>query len=256
MQFLKKHYEKLILSLVLLGLAATALWFYRAVESARSHNVDLPQASAPKPWTNYDLTKEVTALKAFNSPPALDLISGHRLFNPVTWKLMPEGATNFYLKKITEEGPAALKVTDISAVYYTIAFDRQAGDAYHLVVTPGVGRANSAYYHLNEKGDKTKPVIITGTNAAADGTTTLTLSFIDSGEVTNITMKTAYRRIDSYTADLQYPPENSTFTKQHTNQIITLSGEPYKIVAITHNTVTIEDNKTAQRTPIEWSGAH
>jgi hypothetical protein len=249
MQFLKKHYEKIILSLVLLGLGATAVWFYGAVEAARNTTVDLPAPPPAKPWVSLDLTKEWNALKAFNKPPVLVLTGEHNLFNPVTWKLLPNGN----LEKITVQGTAALKITDISPLYYIIAFDRKAGDSYRLTVTPGVGRSTSLYYRLNEK-DKSKPCIIVGTNDAPDGTTTLTLNIIDTGEITNVTMKNPYRRIDSYTADLQYQPDNATFTKEHVNQNITLSGEPYKIIAITNDAVTIQDIRTAQKTPIPWSG--
>jgi hypothetical protein len=258
MQFLKKHYEKIILSLVLLGLAATAVWFYTAVEHARSNTGEqLPGPPHDKPWTNLDLTKELNALKTFNSPPGLVLSGEHNLFNPLTWKQMPDGASNWFPPiKITQEGPVALKITDITPILYRITFDRQAGDAYRLNVIIGNGRPTSTgYYHLNEHG-KNQPAIITGTNTASDGSTTLTLNIVDTGEVVSVATNKPYQRVDSYTVDMQYPPDNATFSRMSVNQNFRLSQEPYKIVAITNNAVTVQANKTSKRTTIEWSGSH
>ena len=60
MQFLKKHYEKIILSLVLLGLGATAVWFYGAVEAARTSEEGEASGEPPaKPWVSLNLTPEL-----------------------------------------------------------------------------------------------------------------------------------------------------------------------------------------------------
>ena len=251
MRFLKKHYEKIILSVILLGLGATAVWFSGAVQEAQSQaNADIGGERKTK-WTPLDLTPERKALDTFNKPPTVTLTGQHNLFNPVTWKMQRDGS----IKKILVQGAAALLVTNITPIYYSIAYNRKAFDSYMLTVTPGSGRPSSGFSRLNEK-DKTKNYIITRTNDAPDGTSTLTLSIIDTGETVTLTTNNPYKRIDSFTADFQYPPDTAVFNRQRVNDTLPLSGEMYKIIAITNNAVRVQDIRTSQQTTIEWSGAH
>ena len=51
MQFLKRHWEKILLSAVLAGLGAAAFWLSVAVkEAAQETKAKLRQASKSKPW--------------------------------------------------------------------------------------------------------------------------------------------------------------------------------------------------------------
>ena len=45
---------------------------------------------------------------------------------------MPDGT----YKKFTLEGPGAVKITDITPLWYTISYDRRAGDSFRLTVAP------------------------------------------------------------------------------------------------------------------------
>ena len=77
MQFLKKHYEKILLSVVLLGLAAASAALPLMVSQARDQietTVGSVVGSKPKPWIALDLgtnQKSFTASKVrfeFNLP--------------------------------------------------------------------------------------------------------------------------------------------------------------------------------------------
>jgi hypothetical protein len=255
MQFLKKHYEKIILSAVLLGLAAAAFWLSVAVDDAKKQLVTttITEPPSPKPWVALDLAKYRGMLAALHNPPSLDLSGAHNLFNPVTWKRMRDGK----LVKVLLEGPAALTVTDIRPLYYYIYYDSKVADGFYLYVQPPppARQETKKYYKLDEK-DKSKPCVIVGTNDAPDGTSTLQLQIIATGETVSVTTKKPYRRVADYEADMKYPPDNIAPAKKRVGDDLKLSDEPYKIIAITNNALTIQDTRTLQRTKIDWIGAH
>jgi hypothetical protein len=254
MQFLKKHYEKIVLSAVLLGLAAAAFWLSSAVEEARQQAAPATtQPPAKTPWPTNDLSKEQAALANLHNPPALELSGDHNLFNPVTWKRMPNGD----LKKVLHQGPSVLQVTEITPLYYYIKLDSRVGDGYRLnAVPPPPARPTNWFAKLGDKEDKRYPCTIVGTNAAADGSPTLQVHIIATGETNSMSSSNPYRRVDSYEADLKYTPDAISFAKKRVGSILNLSEEPYKIIAITNNAVTVQSAKTTQRTTIEWISAH
>ena len=89
MDFLKKHYEKIILGVVLLGLAVAVAFIPFKVGSERKELEDKRLSLIPrsvKPLTNLDLTVPETAIKRAAAPVALDFSSTHRLFNPMPWQ--------------------------------------------------------------------------------------------------------------------------------------------------------------------------
>jgi hypothetical protein len=248
MQFLKKHYEKIILSAVLLGLGATAVWFYGAVKEANSQALPVANEKAHR-LTPLDLTAQKAALSNISKPPPLELTGPHNLFNPVTWKMGRDGV----LYHVILEGPAALQVTNISPLYYMITYDRPGLGSFKFTTTTAAGRYTTGFSRVGEK-DPTKNYILTGTNVAADGSLIMSLKILDNGEDVTVTTAKPYKRVDGYQADLLYPPDTAVFTNKHVNDPLTLSGEPYKIIAITNNAVTVQNTRNTQQTTIQWSG--
>jgi|SRR5207249_4607016 len=115
MDFLKKHYEKIILGIVLVGLAAAVAFIPFKVASERKdleeQRIILIQRNA-KPLTNLDLTVPETALKRVATPLALDLATPHRLFNPMPWQ---KGASGQLIKYDDSHiGPKAVTVTKVT----------------------------------------------------------------------------------------------------------------------------------------------
>src|SRR3954462_3893553 len=93
MEFLKKHYEKLILSLVLLGLAAVAATLPMKVkqekerEEQRKNDLINPVV---KPFPPVDLSTNMQVLEKVKSPIHFDIAGKHNLFNPVQWQERPD----------------------------------------------------------------------------------------------------------------------------------------------------------------------
>jgi hypothetical protein len=254
MRFLKQHYEKIILSAVLLALAASAVWMSLAIGEARNVPEPSPPRASKKPWQGVDLTAQRDSLQSAKQPPTIKLTGEHNLFNPVTWKLRSDG-TKF---KMTVGGPEALSVTDIRPFFYTIKLESQASEGFYMQAYHAKG--NKPAHQFVKAGDKptaTKPYTITsvGTNAA-NGEVTLQLLLPDTQETVPVTADKPYQRVEGYTVDLKYnaSDEKKTILSKTVDDSFTLSGEPYKIIALTNNSVTVQDTRTQQKNTIEWNG--
>src|SRR5215831_815444 len=123
MDFLKKHYEKLILGLVLLGLAGAAAFLPIKINSEKS---DLENKkislTTPKtaPLTNLDMTAAEAAVKLMASPQLINFSEPHKLFNPMAWQKAPDGR----LYRQDKVGPNALSVTNIVPLYLKLSLDQ------------------------------------------------------------------------------------------------------------------------------------
>lgn len=94
MDFLKKHYEKLIFSVVLLVVAVTAFWLTQRVESVRSTLADqLSQTGSikKKPLKPVELSNDLAALRQVSQNYRLDFPPSHNVFNPIRWKRGTDG---------------------------------------------------------------------------------------------------------------------------------------------------------------------
>ena len=157
MEFLKKHYEKLVLCVVLVGLAATALWMKSAIETVQTAVPPIVNTPAPAPKNStikpIDLTPYSQALAQVTNPPTVVLSGDHNLFNPVTWKRRVGGE----IFKVIKIGPDALGVTNIIPLYTIISLDQVEGGVFTIELQKGVDVTQSksprpikAHLHLNE----------------------------------------------------------------------------------------------------------
>src|SRR3954470_13356754 len=137
MEFLKKHYEKLILSIVLLGLAAVAATLPMQVnkekESEENRKNSLIGAKVT-PFPPIDLSTNQAVLEKVKKPIKFDIAGKHNLFNPVPWVEKPNGE----LVKIQGNvGIDALHVTAIHPLHMVVSFDE---------VVPTTGPNNTTEY--------------------------------------------------------------------------------------------------------------
>src|SRR5688572_15795497 len=126
MQFLKAHYEKIILSVVLLGLVAAAALMPMKVSQEREQeeqrkSVLLPQAV--KPLTPVDLTTNQQAVARASEPKRTVLVGEHNVFNPVRWQKNLDGS----IYRAQDAGPGALQITDIRPLHLKVEFDQVTG---------------------------------------------------------------------------------------------------------------------------------
>src|ERR1051325_2529801 len=125
MEFLKKHYEKLILSLVLLGLAGVAATLPMRVNQEKAKEEDRKNSLInPKinPFPPVNLATNQTILDKVKTPIHFDIAGKHNLFNPVPWVQKPNGEV-IKVKTGNEVGIGALEVTAINPLHQVISFD-------------------------------------------------------------------------------------------------------------------------------------
>src|SRR5208282_2386008 len=122
MEFLKKNYEKIILSLVLLGLVGVLAFMPVMIITDQERMRDLRTSVIPRkvqPLPPLDLSRQQAVLERLKSPNELDFSTTNKLFNPVKWVKTRDGA----IVKAAALGPNAAVVTKITPLYFSIALD-------------------------------------------------------------------------------------------------------------------------------------
>ncbi len=94
MQFIKRNYEKIILSLVLLGLVGVlafmpVLIFYDQQQMRTLRETVIPRKVETLPPLN--LSRQDTVQARLKSPYELDFSATNKLFNPVRWQKSADG---------------------------------------------------------------------------------------------------------------------------------------------------------------------
>jgi hypothetical protein len=253
MQFLKKHYEKIILCVVLLSLAAASVWM-GAVISKLKEEVNQPPAEGEHKTSTVvplNLSTDLLALAQITNSPPLILSGEHNLFNPVTWRRKANGE----ILKVLKTGPDALTVTNISPLYTVIAYDHPSpnGGVYIMNIQVHSARRGTEFAKV---GDKTKSglYIISGIEGAVDNPSRLKLEIPETQETVWIDTNNPYKRVDGYLADMKYDPESRTLPKERVDETFTLDNEQYKVVEITNNLVRVQSIKNTKITTIKLNG--
>jgi hypothetical protein len=250
MEILKKHYEKVLLGVVLLGLAAAVAFLPFKIASEKQKLGDLVNTlSNPnaKPLTNQDLAGPEKLLKQMAVPARVDFSVPNRLFNPMQWQKAADG--HLIKADASNIGPNALSITNRKDLCLIITLDdvtvTDAGGRYRIGVKKEAS-SNAKEWAKTQKycklGDKNDTFVVRDVKAAPDNpaNVTLTLELNDTGERIKVSKEKSFKRIDGYTVDVKYPPENKTFPPaRRVGTTLSFNGEDYKIVAITENEVVL-----------------
>ena len=240
----KLHYEKLILSFVLIGLAA-AVWFLyqesaKEEESASSF-VQGVGTRKVKTVKAVDVSGYQGALKLVQNPPPLILSGGHNVFNPVKWQKRPDG-TLIKIQTGREVGPDATTISKITPLYFIISLDRVANPGYVLGVT------REAAEKPIDRRKKAKFATLNATNefftlrevkGAPEDPTELVLELADTKERVTVSKTSEFKRVVGHEAELKYPVENKTYPNLRIGSTVTIAGDQYIIVAINENEVVL-----------------
>jgi hypothetical protein len=256
MEFLKKHYEKMVLCVVLLGLAGAVAWMSSALKKASEPLEGLEGGSPPKkaPLEPLDLTADQRALAQITNPPPVVLSGEHNLFNPVTWKCKANGE----LLKIIKTGPDALTAANSTPRYTIIAYDRPTDSPVYVMNWQRhadlrqPGRGKTEYARKDEKM-ASGLYIVRGIKGAENDPSEINLEIIQTGQ-TNVwvSTNTPYKYVDSHLVDLKYDPDPSLpLLKRRVNDEFNLDNEPYKIVEITNDVVRVQNIRTTKVTEIK-----
>ena len=260
MDLIKKHYEKVLLGVVLLGLtvAVVMLPFIINAKRAALELKRVTNIARPKALPQLDMSLEDTAMQRIQSPIKLDFTSKHNLFNPVVWQKLADGR----LVKIqtgNEIGPGALEVTDIKPLYLQVTYDSPNANGYFIFVERQAAAEKSkqskheAFVVKDEKKDLFTLREIKG---PPEKPTELILEMNETGESISISPEKPFKRIEGYQSDLKYGLEaNQIWKNQRVGATLNFAGGQYIVVAITENNVVLSAKSNDKKTTITFNPA-
>jgi hypothetical protein len=268
MDFVKKHYEKILLGFVLLGLVVALVFLPFMIASDRDQQEQMKDSIIRGKVTALpvlDLAPETNILGRLQSPYQLDFSTTNKLFNPVEWQRTPDGRL---IKLASGNEVGQTIVTKITPLYtmltldsvetneigarYVISMERQAA------ALPAQRVKKQHYASVGEKiGEKDDAFIITGVSGspADPGMLKLTVQLLDTGERAMLSKEKPLRRVDGYSADLKYDLEKPprTWTGQRVNANLRFAGDDYIVVAIDQNSVVLSARSNQKKTTLTYN---
>jgi hypothetical protein len=259
MELIKKHYEKVLLGLVLLlAMAAVALLlFWIPNEKARLEEERTQILQRPvKPLTNLDLTLSDGVVKRLGTALDADFGRPHNLVNPVQWQKAPDGKL-IKLERGNEVGPEAAVVTNTTPLYLILSFDSVgpstsgAPSGYLIGIekqaSPAVEkrRKKQTFAKLNEKKEDT--FTLREIKGPPENPTELVVELSDTGDRVSLSKEKPYKRVDGYLASLRYDREKKNFPARRVGDRVIINSERYNIVAISENEVVVLQELTGKK---------
>jgi hypothetical protein len=255
MQFLKAHYEKIILSVVLLGLAAVAALMPKRVQDERDRQAQREsEITNPKvkEYQPIDLSSNATVLARLEQSPRLKLDGEHNTFNPVVWQKTPDGG----IRKLTATGPSAVEILEIRPLHLSLSYDEVAPSPlevrYRLSYLNEAQRSGKPTPRDAGVGEKNNMFTIQEVTGDTNNPTSLKVVIAGDHDPVTIAQGKPYERIVGYTADLSYPPANKVFKNQRVKDELSIGGETYNIVAITPTEVVLSAKSNKKPTVLEY----
>jgi len=247
MDFVKKHYEKILLTVVLLGLVGALVFLPFLIAGDQQKVRDMTGVVLnPRviPLPELDLTRQTNVVGRLQSSYTLDFSATNRLFNPLKWQKKPDGS--LIPVKAGTIGPEAVVVTTATnemTARYEISVERQAA------AVPGQRGKKKHYASLNEKIDAFQIVEVKG----SPENPTLTLQLMDTGEKVPLSKDKPFRRVDGYSADLKYDSETKKWQQQRVGSDLKFAGDDYIVVAINQDQVILSARSNQKKTTLTYS---
>ena len=256
MQFLKNHYEKILLSVVLLGLAGAALWLPFAIDQAKKDLAVLTNTLPPKKALKpVNLATNEATLERIKNPATLQLGAPHLVFNPVIWK---QALADQKLTKIESSNPAdALKLNRTIPLQLIIALDQVkvtgTNIAYVFSVTNQAARklpgTKESFY--TKPRDKNKYFVLKEVQGAPENPDTFVLELVETKQTVSVGRSKPFELLQGFAADLEFPGDNKKFSDVRVGHVLTFGGERYKVIAITADEVRVQADSNDKQTTIK-----
>ncbi len=266
MDFLKKNYEKVLLGVVLLGLAVAAAFLPFKIASEKQKLEDMRNTLIHpnvKPLTNLDLTVPDGVLKRMATPVHVDFSAPNKLFNPMPWQKAVDG--RLIKADIGNVGPNAVTITKMTPLYLKLSLDSVTvldtatryviGIEKEAATDPRERHKTQKYCSLNTKNDT---FTLREVKAPPGDSTNVTvvLELNDTRQRVEVSKEQPFRRIDGYMVDLKYAPESKTWTARRVGgPALAFNGEDYNIVAITENEVVLSAKSNQKKWTIKYSAS-
>lgn len=261
MDFLKRHYEKVILSIVLLLLAVAAALLPIQVAKVNKNIDDDIRFVPPKEFEPLDIVTNIVTLNRAQREIDVKLSGNeHNFFNPVGWVKSKDGDL---LKDPSygRRGPEALVVTEIEPLYLSVRYDRLVQDGgeikYYFGVTREADKKKSnrrlvtRAIRAREKNDIFILREVEGDPLKPEG---FVIDLLADNREIQVSSTEPYSEVAGYMASLIYPPENGKkFNDKREGDKITIAKKSYEIVVVQKNEVVVKDEKTTKQTTVGFN---
>jgi hypothetical protein len=263
MDFVKKHYEKVLLSAVLLGVVGFLVFLPFVISNEQKKLIDIAGTvinTPARPLPPLDLTHQAAISQRLKLPPNFDFSTTNRLFNPLEWKKRLDN-TLFPIKNGNETGAGAAVVTKITPLYFIITFDsvETNGAAPRYVIgverqaadKPSMRRKQQHYASLGEKKDFFILSEVNGDPADPSG---LVLKLTDNGDMVTVSKDKPFQRVENYAADLKYDLEKPirNFAGLRAGSRLSFGGEDYIVVAVDADEVILSAQSNQKKTTLPY----
>ncbi len=259
----KRHWEKVLLAFALLGLIG-AVVYLNSMKSEESAKIDEYEKGVlrpkVKPYPTLDVNMLSSAMRQATNNASLDFSPPHNLFNPVKWQ--KHVTTGVRIKNETgrQLGIDAVQIAKTTPLATIITLDAPSGSGANMSVTM---EANSTNYYrqrlrafvstnTTDRVHRTsRAFTLRDFRLTPDGVAEADIE-VSVGASTNVTVTAArpFNRVESYKADLFYPPENLSLKDRRVGDSLTIAGEDYIIVAISANEVVVSARSNDRQTKI------
>ena len=267
MDFVKKHYEKILLTVVLLGLVGALVFlpFMIANDQDKVRSMTgmvLNPRIVPLPAL--DLTRQTNVMGQLQSPYVLDFSTTNKLFNPLQWQKKPDGS--LVPVKPGLVGPDAAVVTKITPLYLIITLDAVETNsiatnelAARFVISverqaPALPAQRGKRQHYASVGEKIDAFTIREVKGSLDNPAQLQLilQLADTGERVTLSKDKPFHRVDAYSADLKYDTESKKWQQQRVGATLKFAGDDYIIVAINQDMVILSARSNLKKTTLTY----
>jgi hypothetical protein len=266
MELLKKHYEKILLGFVLVGLtvgAASLPLMISAERQADEAKTGELIKTPPRELEKIDLKSAEDSIARANRGLTLDLATSNRVFNSMPWQKLPDGQVRKVIPGNT--GPEAVTITKLTPLHTRITLDTvstsDSGSRYLIGVEkeaaplPANRRKRQTSAMLNQK---TESFVIREVRGDPANPSELILELTDTNERVSLTRDKPFLREDGYMADLRYEPERKTWTAVRTGAgaagtpPLVIEGESYIVVAINKSEVVLSAKSNNKKTVVAY----
>jgi hypothetical protein len=262
MEFVKKHYEKIILSAVLLGVIGLLVFLPFVISSDQAEQKqNAEQVISPRvePLPPLDLARQTNASARLASRADFDFSTTNKLFNPVEWRKAPNG--DLLKIKTGNEIAEAAVVTKITPLYMAVTLDQVTTNETGVRYAIGVERQAAASPAMRRKiqrfvslDDKKKDVFtLLEVRGAPENPSELVLKLADTGETVSVSREKPFRRVDAYAADLKYDLERKNFPGRRIGAPLSFGGEDYIVVAIDADEVILSAQSNQKHTTLRYA---
>jgi hypothetical protein len=257
MEFIKKHYEKILLCAVLLGLVGALVMMGFIIVADKEKSAEIKNGffgGHPQPLPALDLSRQTQAIQRLQTPLSLDFSTKNKLFNSVKWQKDVNGR----LIKITGDnviGAGAVVVTKISPLYLVVALDSLETNVQppgYFVSIDNQASARRPVKHYVSAGEKSPDVTLDHITGPADNPDQLFLKLSD-GSTVAVSKDKPFRRVEGYSADLKYDPEGLKWPDRRVGADLKFAGDDYNIVAIHQDEVILSAQSNQKRTNLRYA---